>query len=168
MRPTKSVTSLLVAGAATAVLLAMAPAAGAAPAPVMHGRLDRLTSVVQTTEAPYGDPVPIHVVLVSGTITGCTPGQYFTAFTTLEQDGVRLSEASGGNGSSDAVCGADGTVRIQHIVWSPYVGGLPHAGRALATLHAEDPYGGGVLVDVRRWVTVPGAHHRCHGRGGRS
>ena len=168
MRPRKSVSILLAAGAAVAALVSAAPQAGAAPAPVMRGHLDRLTSVVQTTEAPYGDPVPITVVVVSGTITGCSPGQYFTAFTTLVQDGVRLYEASGGNGSSDAVCGADGTVRIQHIVWSPYVAGLPRSGRALATLHAEDPYGGGVLVDISRGVRVPGAHEPCHGRGGRS
>jgi hypothetical protein len=72
VRPTTSVTSLLVTGAASAVLLAMAPAAGAAR-PDDARLTDRLTSVVQTTEAPYGDPVPITVVLVSGTITGCTP-----------------------------------------------------------------------------------------------
>ena len=75
-------------------------------------------STAATTDGP--DSVA-WLLLGSGT-------QYFTAFTTLEQDGTRLYEASGGNGSSDAVCGADGTVRIQHIVWSPYVGGLPHAG----------------------------------------
>lgn len=153
----RGLVSLLVSAVVVAPLLVAAAApAGAATAPPWQGALDAVTSPVRIGEAPYGPPVPITYVVVSGTITGCTPGRYFTAYTSLEQDGVVLSLASGGNGADDAVCGPDGTFRVSHSLYSPSVGGLPRPGTARATLHAEDPYGGGTLVDVTGTVTVPG------------
>lgn len=149
--------SLLVSAAVAAPLLTVAAApAAAATEPPWQGALDAVTSSVRVGTAPYGPPVPITYVVVSGTISGCTPGRYFSAWTTLEQDGVVLSLASGGLGADDAVCGPDGTFRVSHGMYSPDIGGLPRPGTARATLHAEDPYGGGVLVDVTSTVTIPG------------
>ncbi|HET7902377.1 MAG TPA: hypothetical protein VFL59_14435 [Candidatus Nanopelagicales bacterium] len=150
MRRTRIVSAAVALATVSIVAVASIAPAGAARAHRPRATIDRTTSTIGTTEAFFGDPVPVPYVNVSGTVRGCVPDTYVYAWISLTQDGIAMS-STGALGEGEYICPASGVLRVSTLAWSFTV---PHAGRAKAVLHARGD--NGLKIDLRRWVTIPG------------